>query len=83
MTAQPVPRAGGVRSPCASVCRLSTATDLCEGCYRTIDEIAAWSTMTDPQRLDVWRLLRARRKETREAGHATPVADPSAPPEAA
>ena len=48
---------------CTSVCRLNAGTGWCEGCYRSIDEIAAWSTMSDPERLKVWRLLGPRRRQ--------------------
>lgn len=34
-------------SPCTSVCRMSGATGLCEGCFRTLDEIVAWSRLSD------------------------------------
>ena len=37
-----------VLSPCISVCRMDAASGWCEGCLRTLDEIAAWSTL-DPQ----------------------------------
>ena len=30
------------RSPCISVCMIDATTGLCAGCYRTLDEIAAW-----------------------------------------
>jgi len=43
-----------VPSPCVSVCRMDAATGLCEGCLRTLDEIAAWSTLPDPVKLEVW-----------------------------
>ena len=29
-------------SPCISVCRMDAVSGLCEGCFRTLDEIAAW-----------------------------------------
>jgi predicted Fe-S protein YdhL (DUF1289 family) len=32
-------------SPCIDVCRIDTATGLCEGCLRTIDEIAVWASL--------------------------------------
>ncbi len=32
-------------SPCIDVCRIDVTTGLCEGCLRTIDEIAAWGTL--------------------------------------
>lgn len=30
-------------SPCINVCRMHAATGWCEGCARSLDEIAAWS----------------------------------------
>jgi uncharacterized protein len=33
-------------SPCIDVCRMNPQTGLCEGCLRTLDEIAAWSTLS-------------------------------------
>lgn len=58
----PAPRStAGVASPCIGICRMQPATGLCEGCHRTLDEIAAWSQLGDPQRLAVWRLVRQRR----------------------
>ena len=49
-----------VPSPCISVCQMNPATDLCSGCYRTVDEIAAWSRLGDPERLVVWERIEAR-----------------------
>lgn len=50
-----------VASPCNGVCRLDAATGWCLGCGRTIDEIAAWSTLDDDGRRRVWAALPARR----------------------
>jgi len=50
-----------VRSPCVSVCRIDPRTEWCEGCWRTLDEIADWGTMGDAERLAVWRLIEQRR----------------------
>jgi hypothetical protein len=36
-------------------------TALCEGCHRTIDEIARWSTLGDDARRAIWAQLPARR----------------------
>ena len=55
MTDAPVP------SPCTNVCRMDAATGWCEGCLRTIDEIAAWSQMTAGDKRKVWTALEARR----------------------
>jgi predicted Fe-S protein YdhL (DUF1289 family) len=46
-----------VPSPCQSVCIMHPDTGLCEGCLRTIDEIAAWSRMDNPAKLAVWAQL--------------------------
>lgn len=50
-----------VASPCTSVCRMDARTGWCEGCLRTIDEIAAWSKLDDADKRAVWQLLEARR----------------------
>lgn len=44
-------------SPCISVCRMDAASGLCEGCFRTLDEIAGWSTMADHGKCEVWTLI--------------------------
>ena len=47
-------------SPCISVCRMDAATGLCEGCFRTLDEIASWGLASDEERRAVWRQLAQR-----------------------
>ena len=37
-------------SPCVRICRFSPATGLCLGCRRSIDEIAAWPTLSEEER---------------------------------
>jgi predicted Fe-S protein YdhL (DUF1289 family) len=59
-----------VASPCINVCRMSAATGLCEGCARTLDEIAAWSRMSDDAKREVWQQLAARRARQPEAKDA-------------
>lgn len=56
-----IERAAPVASPCNSVCKMDARTGWCEGCARTLDEIAAWSTMNDEQKRVVWDLLDERR----------------------
>lgn len=49
-----------VKSPCLSICEMGT-DGLCRGCFRTLDEIAAWGVMDDLRRLQVLQSLEARR----------------------
>lgn len=41
-----------VKSPCISLCRLDEG-GVCEGCYRTAEEIKLWSYLSDTQRNQV------------------------------
>lgn len=49
-----------VPSPCISVCKMSSATELCIGCFRTLDEIGLWGRMDDATRHQVWRAIAGR-----------------------
>jgi predicted Fe-S protein YdhL (DUF1289 family) len=50
--------AGGfVPSPCISVCRMDAASGLCEGCFRTLDEVASWAMASDEEKRAVWKVL--------------------------
>ena len=53
---------GTVPSPCVNVCRMRADTALCEGCGRTIEEIAAWGAADDEQRLTILAAVQARRR---------------------
>jgi uncharacterized protein len=50
-----------VPSPCTNVCKMDAATGYCAGCFRTLDEIAAWSTLDDAGKRRVLAALPARR----------------------
>jgi predicted Fe-S protein YdhL (DUF1289 family) len=61
--AQELDAAGPAPSPCISVCRMDADTGLCQGCFRTLDEIASWGLASDPERRAVWRQLVARARQ--------------------
>ncbi len=44
-------------SPCISVCRMNAATGLCEGCCRTLDEIARWGRASEEEKRAIWDSL--------------------------
>ena len=49
-----------VPSPCQSVCIMHPETGWCEGCLRSLDEIAAWSRLDNAAKRAVWAQLPAR-----------------------
>lgn len=65
MSTPPVP------SPCTGVCRIDAQTALCAGCARSLDEIAAWSRMSDEAKLAVWAELPQRRPKSADKGPQT------------
>lgn len=56
---------------------MNPATGWCSGCWRTLAEIAAWSTMADDDKRHVWSLLPSRRAEHEEppVQHRRAIAD--------
>ncbi|MTI42062.1 DUF1289 domain-containing protein [Roseibium hamelinense] len=51
-----------MKSPCIKICKIDQASQTCFGCFRTLDEIAAWSRMNDTQRDQVMADLERRRQ---------------------
>ena len=54
------PAGAPVPSPCIGVCRMDEARGLCAGCWRTLDEIAAWGGSDDATRRRIWQAVEAR-----------------------
>ena len=52
-------------SPCIKVCVIHPASGLCLGCYRTTQEIAAWTGMTPEARRTLMATLPARAEQTK------------------
>ncbi|MGE5649503.1 DUF1289 domain-containing protein [Noviherbaspirillum sp. UKPF54] len=50
-------------SPCINVCRMNAQTGLCEGCFRTIDEIARWGTASNEFKRAVWDEIKRRQEQ--------------------
>ncbi|HEX2545549.1 MAG TPA: DUF1289 domain-containing protein [Ramlibacter sp.] len=50
-------------SPCISVCRMNPDTGFCEGCWRTLDEIADWSRAGEERKREIWEQLVQRAQE--------------------
>ena len=60
--AQQVLASGSVHvpSPCLSICVVNPNSELCEGCLRSLDEIASWGQMPSAQQREVWQRIQAR-----------------------
>ena len=55
--AEPVPH---VPSPCVSVCVMDRQAEVCVGCWRSLEEIGAWSRMHDEAKRQVWQRIQQR-----------------------
>ena len=64
-------------SPCIQHCVIDQATQLCEGCGRTLNEIGRWSVMSERERLTVMAGL-PQRLATQSASNAKNQADQKA-----
>jgi predicted Fe-S protein YdhL (DUF1289 family) len=53
-----------VLSPCIGVCALDGA-GVCEGCHRSVAEIARWSQMSDDERLHLMEVVLPGREAAR------------------
>lgn len=54
-----------VTSPCIGVCRIDGR--YCAGCWRTLQEIGAWSSLSNPERAAIAEQLPARRAAAGQA----------------
>ncbi|RVT81570.1 DUF1289 domain-containing protein [Rhodobacteraceae bacterium CCMM004] len=65
-------RRNEVESPCIKVCVVHPVERICTGCFRSLDEIAAWGRMTPDERRRVMAELptRAPRLARRRGGRA-------------
>ena len=64
-----------VQSPCIKLCTIHPAERICVGCYRSIDEISAWSRLTPAARAEIMAELpsRAPRLQKRRGGRMARV----------
>ncbi|MEW5963524.1 MAG: DUF1289 domain-containing protein [Pseudomonadota bacterium] len=54
-----------METPCVNICRIAPDSGLCEGCGRTIAEIAAWASLSPEERRQIMAELPARRRAAR------------------
>jgi hypothetical protein len=54
-----------IATPCVQVCVVDGESGLCLGCFRTLNEVARWSSLTDAERASIMSALPARRGRIR------------------
>ena len=64
-----------IASPCVKICVVHPVERICTGCYRSIDEIGAWSQMSHEQRAAIMQDLpdRAALLQKRRGGRAARI----------
>jgi prolyl-tRNA editing enzyme YbaK/EbsC (Cys-tRNA(Pro) deacylase)/predicted Fe-S protein YdhL (DUF1289 family) len=60
LVVQRSPAGASIASPCISVCRIQAESGLCEGCFRTIPEITAWSRADEADKRHIWGVIAQR-----------------------
>ena len=68
-----------VASPCRDVCRMGQH-GYCEGCFRTIDEIAGWANRSEDDKRAIWQTLPQRADAFGTIGPVDDRADASGAP---
>ena len=58
-------------SPCKRVCVVDPNAAMCVGCFRTMDELGRWMSMTQQERLAIKAELKAREAAYREKRKTT------------
>ena len=66
-----------IESPCVKICVIHPSERLCTGCYRTIEEISAWSRLPQIERDKIINELpeRASKLKKRRGGRAARIAN--------
>lgn len=62
-----------MQTPCVSVCIMNPVTGTCEGCRRTVAEIAAWASLSDRERARIMAELPGRPVPGRAVAGAAPA----------
>ena len=66
-----------IESPCVKICVIHPSERLCTGCHRTIEEISAWSRLSQIERDKIINELpeRASKLKRRRGGRAARIAN--------
>lgn len=59
---------GEPSSPCVDVCEMDYAANICRGCYRTLDEIAAWGYANEDEKQRILNNTEERKRHVKATG---------------
>jgi len=48
-------------SPCVKICRIDERAGWCAGCFRRLEEIGGWSSMSEDTKWAIWLRIQQRR----------------------
>jgi hypothetical protein len=51
-----------VKSPCVKLCVMNLEKQMCEGCYRTQEEIGGWRKRSEEEQLAILKRIEERKK---------------------
>ena len=58
-----------LKSPCVNVCSINKKTNLCDGCFRTLNEVSYWNFYDDKQKQIICNQLQIRRNNLLYGGY--------------
>jgi len=56
-----------IKSPCVKVCFVDPKSEICVGCFRTMEELGRWTRYTDAEREAIMKALPEREAAYRAA----------------
>ena len=59
---------GSIGSPCVNWCEMNAKSSYCYGCFRSIEEIANWSILSEAEKEAVWLALPLRQTTANSSG---------------
>ena len=51
-------------TPCIKVCKINPENGFCQGCFRTLDEIARWSGLDNPEKERIYEKIAGRKTKS-------------------
>jgi predicted Fe-S protein YdhL (DUF1289 family) len=63
MSANKSTQSAEVASPCINICKINERSGLCDGCWRTLDEIIVWSKASNNDKTHILQKVEQRKHD--------------------